>query len=55
MRLTATIDPHADLHLIAAAADHVAADLARVLQRDDLHCQVNLKVARRAHTASRVG
>ncbi len=40
VRLTATIDPHADLHLIAATADHVAADLAKVLQRDDLHCQV---------------
>lgn len=43
-RLTCTVDPGADLSAVAAAADRVAADLAGVLGRDDLHCQVQLKV-----------
>lgn len=54
-RLNATIEPQADLSLVAAAADMVSADLARVMQRDDIHCQVNLSVAHRARTIPRVG
>ena len=53
-RLTATIEPHADLHTITAAADAVAADLKSVLQRQDLHCQVNLRVAHRRRDLPRV-
>lgn len=44
-RLSCTIDPGADLRTVGAAADSVATDLARVLGRDDLHFQVQLKVA----------
>lgn len=53
-RLTATIHPHADLHVVAHAADAVSADLRNVLQRDDLHCLVNLRVARRGAETHRV-
>ncbi|MEO7060745.1 MAG: hypothetical protein ABI083_13580 [Lapillicoccus sp.] len=53
-RLNATIDQQADLSAVAAAADDVASDLARVLQRDDIYCQVNLSVAHRSHSVSRV-
>lgn len=53
-RLTATIEPHADLAAIADAADAVSADLKTVLQRQDLHCQVNLRVARRGRQLPRV-
>jgi len=53
-RLGATIEAEADLGAIASAADQVAADLARVLERDDLHCQVQLKVAARSRSLRRV-
>ena len=53
-RLNATIEQQADLHAVAAAADHVSANLASVLQRDDMHCQVNLAVAHRNRSQSRV-
>lgn len=53
-RLTATIEPHADLQVIAAAAEAVSADLKTVLQRDDLHCLVNLRVARKGRQLPRV-
>lgn len=55
VRLNATIEQQADLGAVAAAADQVSADLARVLQRDDIHCQVNLGVAQRARAMPRVG
>lgn len=35
-KLTATVEREADLHLVAAAADTVTADLRRALQRDDM-------------------
>lgn len=53
-RLSATIDPGADLHRIATGADQVAADVGQVLQRDDLRCQVQLKVATRARSLPRL-
>lgn len=53
-RLTATIEAGADLHLVAAAADQVAAELGAVLGRGDLHCQVQLNVATRARALPRV-
>jgi len=53
-RLNATIEQQADLSAVAAAADQVSADLARILQRDDLYCQVNLSVAHRARSLPRV-
>jgi hypothetical protein len=53
-RLGATIEAEADLKTITSAADQVAADLARVLERDDLHCRVQLKVATRSRPLPRV-
>ena len=53
-RLTATIEPHADLRAIAAAADAVSADLKTVLQREDMHCLVNLRVAPRGRQPRRL-
>lgn len=45
--LSATIEPEADLRLIAARADVVSAQLAQALDRDDARCSVELKVAAR--------
>ena len=53
-RLRATIEAQADLHAITSAADQVAADLAKVLERDDLRCQIQLKVATRSKSLPRV-
>jgi len=53
-RLDATVEAEADLAVIADAADSVAAQVARVLERDDLHCQVQLKVAARSRPMPRV-
>lgn len=52
--LTATIEPTADLELIAQSADRVSAQLQEVLQRNDLRCSVELKVASRARSLPRV-
>ncbi|MGL4743306.1 MAG: hypothetical protein ACRCXL_02815 [Dermatophilaceae bacterium] len=54
MRLRATIEPGADLAAVASAADRVAADLGRMLQRDDIACRVDLRVARRGKNLPRV-
>lgn len=54
VRLTATIEREADLALVAAAADQVSADLAKVLERDDLSCCVQLTVASGHRSLSRV-
>ena len=54
-RLGATIEAEADLQTITSAADQVAADLAKVLERDDLHWQVQFKVATRSRSLPRVG
>lgn len=53
-RLSATIEPQADLAVVAAAADAVSADLKKVLGREDLHCLVTLRVAHRGRQMSRV-
>ncbi len=46
-KLTATIEREADLHLVAAAADTVTADLRHALQRDDMVARVQLRAAGR--------
>lgn len=53
-RLTATVEPQADLAAITGAADSVAEDLKTVLGREDLFCLVNLRVAKRGRKLSRV-
>lgn len=46
VRIVATIDRDADLADLAERADRVAADLATVLERPELRCSVELRVAR---------
>lgn len=53
-QLRTTIEAGADLRSVAAAADQVSADLARVLERDDVRCLVQLKVAARSRPLPRV-
>ncbi len=53
-RLSATIERGADLELVAAAADQVSAQLRQVLQREDLHCRVQLRTARQERGQPRV-
>lgn len=53
-RLTATIEPQADLATVTAAADSISSDLKKVLARDDLRCLVTLRVAHRSRQMSRV-
>ncbi|GAB3996531.1 Asp23/Gls24 family envelope stress response protein [Nocardioides marmoraquaticus] len=45
VRISATIDRDADLALLAEQADRVATELAGVLERPELRCSVELKVA----------
>lgn len=52
--LTATIDPHVELQSVAAAADAISTELKQVLQRDDLYCRVQFKVAPRGGSSPRV-
>lgn len=51
--LDATIEPDADLALLARRADEVSAQLAGALERDDLHCSVQLRVAVRGRALPR--
>jgi hypothetical protein len=53
-RISATVDPSADLSVVAAAADKVNVQLRDVLGRDDLRCRVQLKLARRSRPLPRV-
>lgn len=53
-RLSATIEADADLQAVASAADRIAIDLARVLEREDLHSLVMLRVATRNRPLPRV-
>ena len=53
-RLNVTVEQQADLAGVASAAERVSAQLGQVLQRGDLVCQVNLTVARRDRTPTRV-
>lgn len=50
----ATIEPDADLTVVAEQADLVSAQLAHVLGRSDLRCSVTLSVARSGRTVGRV-
>ncbi len=52
--INATIEPEADLALIAEQADLVSAQLGQVLGRDDLRCSVQLTVARTGKALNRV-
>ncbi len=52
--LRATIEREADLHVIATAADQASAHLQQALQRDDLHCRVQLRTAARDRSLPRV-
>ena len=52
--LRATIERGADLRVVSDAADRASADLAHVLQRDDMHCSVQLRTAGRARSMPRV-
>lgn len=53
-RIDATIEPEADLALVAARADEVTSQLDTVLARDDLRATVRLRVALRGRALSRV-
>jgi len=53
-RLNASIEPEADLRVVAAAADQVSAQLQQVLQREDLHCRVQLRTTTANRTTPRV-
>ena len=53
-RIHASIEPDSDLVLLARRADEVSAQLATALQRDDLRCSVELKVATFASGLPRV-
>ena len=54
-RLTATLEPDADLGVVARQADLVSAQLRQVLDRDDVRCSVELRVAARGGRMPRVG
>ncbi|GGF50281.1 hypothetical protein GCM10011519_25310 [Marmoricola endophyticus] len=45
-RLSAVLDPTADLALVARRCDEVSGQLRQVLERDDLRCRVELRVGR---------
>lgn len=53
-RISAVIEPEADLALLARQADTVSAQLAQALERDDLRCRVDLRVAGLARKLPRV-
>lgn len=53
-KISAVIEPHADLAVLATQADLVSGQLSQVLARDDVRCRVELRVARRAHAPARV-
>jgi len=53
-KLTATVEREADLHLVAAAADTVTADLRKALQREDMVARVQLRAGGRNRPLPRV-
>ena len=53
VRLAGTMEPHADLTEVVAAADGIAADLRAVLGREDARARVQLSVARRPRAQGR--
>lgn len=52
-RLSAVIEPECDLKVVAARADEVSAQLRQVLDRDDVRCSVELRVAAYGHRMAR--
>lgn len=46
-RLSAVLDPEADLGAVARRCDEVSSQLRQVLERDDLRCRVELSAGRR--------
>lgn len=52
-RVDATVEPEADLALLARRADETSAQLLAVLGRDDLRCTVNLRTALRGRALTR--
>jgi len=52
--INATIEPEADLAVVAEQADLVSAQLVQVLGRNDLRCSVQLTVARNGRPLDRV-
>lgn len=53
VRVDATIEPEADLALLARRADETSAQLLEVLGRTDLRCTVRLRVAARGRSLPR--
>lgn len=53
-RIDATIEHDADLEAVARSADKVSGELRQVLGRDDIKCQVQLKVSARNSGLARV-
>jgi len=53
-RLSALVEPECDLSLVAGRADQVSAQLGQALERDDIRCGVQLRVARRGRRMPRV-
>ncbi|MFB9377587.1 hypothetical protein ACFFKU_14050 [Kineococcus gynurae] len=54
VELTVVTEPDADLDAVVSASDAVVADLARVLGRPDARARVQITVARRGRSGSRV-
>lgn len=52
--IKAVIEPEADLASVSARADEVSSQLAQVIGRHDLRCSVELSVAGRGRSLSRV-
>ncbi len=52
--INATIEPEADLAVVAEQADLISAQLTHVLGRGDLRCSVQLTVARNGRSLDRV-
>jgi hypothetical protein len=53
-RLSAVVEPECDLRAVAERADTVSAQLAQVLEREDVACSVQLRVAPRGGRHPRV-
>ncbi|SDS50282.1 hypothetical protein SAMN04488570_2022 [Nocardioides scoriae] len=52
-KLTAVIEPEADLRVVARQADIVSAQLRQVLEREDVRCSVEIRVATFARSLAR--
>ena len=54
-RLSAVVEPECDLALVARRSDLVSGQLRQALERDDLRCSVELRVAATSRRLPRVG